>query len=324
MIDIRRSTSECIDFLKGVKMRLVDIQFMLDSFLKYCLNIFSLLLSISLCFYSQTVSSAAWLKGKGEGLLITTAQSYASTQYWDQQGHLKSGPRFNQGSLNPYLEYGLSKKITIGLNPFLKQISQAGNTSKFGLNNITPYARFAVMQKDWDTISFQLSFNQPTKAKKFNNSLNVTPASASSVYGIIDRYRYLDLRLLLGIGGKLDKIESKTWYADFEMAYRPNFDGATDEFHVDFMFGLKICDQRIIFEIQELNTLRLKNPANITQPNYNLSTIVPNIQVWFTKAIGLQMGVQQDFYGINVGKGKALFMALWWKFGCYDQKEKGK
>lgn len=269
----------------------------------------SLIFLIVLILLPSSSQAAAWLKEVGEGLLIANVQQYTSNKYWNRQGHLKSGPRFNQFSVNPYLEYGAFPCITLGLNPFAKRISQRQQVSKFGLNNITPFALILIRKKDWSSFSAQISYNQPFKSKFFGP--NQPPLS---VYGIIDRQRYLDLRLLYGTGGTFDKAQTKTWYADGEVSFRRNFDGAADEIHVDFMLGFKILNQKLIFEVKELNTFGLHNPKNNRLPNYSLFTIIPNIQFWMTDTIGFQFGVQQDFYGINIGKGNAPFVALWWKF----------
>lgn len=165
-------------------------------------------------------------------------------------------------------------------------------------------------KKDWSSYSIQFSYNQPFKARLFG-----TNQPSQSAYGIIDRQRYIDVRLLAGAGGEFDKKQSRAWYADGEISYRANFDGAADEVHVDFMLGLKFLDQRLIFEVKEINTFGMHNPKTDFLPDYSLFTIIPNIQLFTRdKTLGLQIGLQQDFYGVNIGKGFAPFVALWWRF----------
>lgn len=254
--------------------------------------------------------AAAWVRDRGEGLLIANVQQYTSERYWDKQGHLHTGPRYNQFSLNPYFEYGACSNLTIGISPSFYRISQARQVSTFGLNNVIFFGRFLVQKKDWSAFSIQLSYNQPCQSGQFGNA--VAP-SALTAYGLISRQRYLDVRLLFGTGGTFDKEQYNTWYADFEGAYRPNFNGAADELHFDMMLGLKTLDATLIFELKELNTISLNNPSNPTKPDYNLVTIIPNIQYWFTPNMAIQLGLQQDVYGTNIGRGTAPFVALWVK-----------
>lgn len=251
--------------------------------------------------------AAAWLQPKGEGVIIANAQQYVSCHYWNLEGNLQSGPCFNQLSINPYIEYGALDEVTVGVNPFLRRLSQAGAIDPLGLDNITFFGRFLNKHKNWSTLSTQLSYNQPFRSADFGQ----TPSSA---YAIVGRERYADIRLLGGTGGQFDPKAYNTWYANMEAAYRPFFDGAADELHLDLMIGWKTLNQRLVLELQELNTFGLHNPSNATQPNYNVFTVMPNIIYWYFQSLAVQVGVQQDLYGTNIGRGTAPFIALWWKF----------
>jgi hypothetical protein len=255
------------------------------------------------------IYAAAWLQPKGQGLFIGTVQQYTSCQYWDKQSNIHSGPCFHQFSINPYIEYGALTNLTIGINPYFSRLSQGGAVSPFGLSNAMIFGRYAFMQKDWTTFSTQIGYNQPFASSNFGN--NQTP---SSVYGITNRQHYLDLRILYGTGGPFDSKHYNTWYADVEAAYQPYFNGAADQLHFDFKFGWKTWSSRLAFEIQELNTLSLHNPSNYTQPNYNLFTLIPSAIYWFKPTMAIQLGIQQDFFGNNIGRGTAPFAAIWWKF----------
>jgi hypothetical protein len=253
--------------------------------------------------------AAAWLQPKGQGLVIGTIQQYTSCKYWDKQSNLHSGPCFHQFSLNPYVEYGALSNITIGVSPNFSRLSQGGAVSPFGLSNMMVFGRFLIKEHDWTTLSTQIGYNQPFASKNFGN--NITP---SSIYGITNRQQYLDLRILYGTGGAFDASQYNTWYADFEAAYDPYFQGAADQLQFDFMFGWKTLNRRLVYQIQELNTLTLHNPSNYTQPNYNLFTLIPSVMYWVKPNVAIQVGIQQDFFGYNIGRGTAPFAAVWWKF----------
>lgn len=270
-----------------------------------------ILLIFSFCFILLPTRSyaAAWLQPKGDGLIIGNVQPYLSCKYWDKQGNLHSGPCFRQFSINPYMEYGLTSNVTLVVNPTFNSYSQSTQSSSFGLAYVNFGGRVLLHHKDWDTLSFQVLFNQPFKSKNFGS--NITP---SSQYALAYEQPFLDLRILYGTGGRFDPKEYSTWYADGEVSFRPYFDGAADEVHVDFMLGLKTLNQRLIFELQELNTLSLHNPKNFKQPNYTVFTIMPNVIYWYNKNLATQFGIKQDFYGTNIGRGTAPFIALWIKF----------
>jgi len=253
--------------------------------------------------------AAAWLQPKGDGLVIGNIQPYTSCRYWDKQGNLHSGPCFQQFAVNPYMEYGFTSKFTAILNSTFLSYSQSGEKSPFALGYATVGGRFLINKKDYNTFSFQVLYNQPFKSKNFGNSL-----SPSTQYTISNEEHYADFRFLYGIGGKFDPQEYNTWYLDAEASYNPYFDGAADQLHLDFMAGWKTLAQRLIFEVQELNTITLHNPLNAEQPDYNLCTIMPNIRYLFKPNWSIQIGVKQDFYGTNVGMGTSPFAALWFTF----------
>jgi hypothetical protein len=253
--------------------------------------------------------AAAWLQPKGEGLIIGTVQPYLSCKYWDKQSNLHSGPCFHQFAINPYAEYGATSRLTLIVSPTFLSYSQSGEVSPFALGYINLGGRFLIKHKYYDTLSFQVLYNQPFKSQNFGNT-----ATPSAQYAIVNEQYYVDLRILYGTGGRFDRKEYSTWYADAEASFRPYFSGAADEFHIDFMAGYKTLNRRLIFELQELNTISLHNPRNFRQPNYNLFTLMPNVIYWFKPNAAFQFGVKQDFYGNNIGQGTAPFVALWIKF----------
>lgn len=255
------------------------------------------------------INAAAWLQEKDHGQVIGYVQQYTSCQYWNRQGNLKDGPCFRQFSVSPYLEYGLLEKFNIIVSPNFNRFSQAGSVVPFGAENGILGGKYSLWKKEWTETSLQVIYNQPFRPGQFGN-----PAIPSAVYALIDRQRFVDARLLYGTGGAFDKGKYNTWYADAEASFQGNFSGAANEVHFDFMLGWKTLNGRLALEVQEKNAITLNNPQNITFPNYNLSTVFADIIYWYFPSAAIQLGVQQDFYGTNIGRGTAPFIALWWKF----------
>lgn len=256
------------------------------------------------------VNSAAWLQEKGEGLIIGNIQSYTSCKYWDLNSHLQSGPCFHQFSVNPYMEYGIVSKFTIIINPTFLSYNQAGQSSAFNLGYMTIGGRYSLHKKDYSALSVQILYNQPFKSSNFGSNPSAISALSNEEY-------YIDLRILYGNGGKFNKkSKSKsgnTWYANAEAAIRPYIGVKASELHFDFMLGCKTMKQRLVVEIQELNTISLYKPTNTTKPNFNLGTLMFSAMYWYTPKLGLQAGIKQDFYGTNIGRGTSPFIALWFK-----------
>ncbi|HAT1864024.1 TPA: hypothetical protein OZL95_003281 [Legionella pneumophila] len=257
-----------------------------------------------------TLQAAAWIQPKEKGLVIGNAQQYTSCQYWTKQGELKHGPCFRQSSIYPYVEYGALSKLTLILSPNFNTFSQSGERVPFSLENVLFGGRYALWEKDWSVFSAQLTYNLPARTGSFGN-----PLTPSSAYALINRQHFIDVRVLYGTGGALDKKQNNTWYADIEGSYQANMSGAADEIHCNLMLGWKTWGGTLVFELQELNVFTLNNPRNFTFPNYNLVTLMPDIIYWYKPdKAAIQLGVSQDLYGTNIGKGTAPFVALWWRF----------
>lgn len=260
---------------------------------------------ILLCMNSY---AGAWLQPKGKLLTILNNQAYNSCSYWDESGQLKDGPCFFQYSLAPYFEYGALENLTLIVNPVFNTFNQSSQSVPFGFENIFLGGRYSLWKKDWSQFSIQLGYNQPIRTSLFGDSL-------SSEYAIINRMRYLDARLLYGTGGVLDKFKSSTWYADGEFAYQPSFSGAADEYRFNFMAGIKTMNERLIFEIQEWNAVSGHNAVSNSLPNYDIATVMGDIIYWVIPDVfSVQFGLQQDFYGVDIGRGTAPFISLWWRF----------
>lgn len=261
-------------------------------------------------FFPLTAIAAAWLQPQGKSLIIGNVQHYNSCHYWNKQGQLKRGPCFNQFAVSPYYEYGFLERLTLILNPTFNSFSQSNQSVPFNFENFFVGARYALWKNDWDALSIQLVENVPIRRGQFGN-----PATPTAVYAIINRLSYLDARVLYGTGGTFDKDNYNTWYADAELAYQPNFSGGADETRINFMLGWKTQNGRLVFELQELNAITSNNPSSSNKPSYNLCTAIVDIIYWYKPNVAaFQLGLQQDFYGTNIGRGTAPFLALWWKF----------
>lgn len=259
-------------------------------------------------FPTSIIYAAAWLQPKGTLLTIATNQAYNACDFWNQQGELQSGPCFFQYAFAPYFEYGALEKFTMIVNPVFNTFNQGSQAVPFGFENIFLAGRYSLFRKDWTELSVQLGYNEPIRTSLFGSS-------ATSTYAIINRMAYLDARILYGTGGPTNKEQTNTWYADSELGFDPNFSGASDELKINFMVGWKTLNGQLVFEVQEWNTIKTSAPISNAYPNYNLFTFMGDITYWFVPGVvGLQVGLQQDLYGTNIGRGTAPVINLWWVY----------
>lgn len=265
---------------------------------------------ISSLFYICGAMGGAWVLPKGMLYTKTEYQSYRSCRYWTMNGSLTSGPCYHQYQINPLIEYGASDRWTVGVKPFFREIEVASHKDPMGLDNAEFLARYLLWAKDYDALSIQVGENIPFRDNRINNA---SVASATILpFALSQRQNFTDFRVLYGIGGIFGKRNYGQWYADFQFAFRPYYDGAADEFHLDLTQAWKSRENRVQIILKELYTQSLHNPHGAGQPNYDLLSIEPSILIWLKRHnVGVQVGVLQDVYGKNVGKGTTPFIALW-------------
>lgn len=67
--------------------------------------------------------------------------------------------------------------------------------------------------------------------------------------------------------------------------------------------------------LQNYNTVSTDHVDNPQGIEYNLITIAPSVVYWMNRSVAWQIGITQDLYGQNVGKGTSTFLAMWLRFG---------
>lgn len=259
---------------------------------------------ILLLLWPDSVFAAAWVLPKGSALLIANTEWYYNNRFWNINGDLISGPAFNQLSLNPYFEYGLTDNLTIGENTFFRQVWRQDVNTGMELGDSEFFGRYRFWHNSYSVFSGQFGFNLPWVHPLFFIS-PLPPTVSNGQY-------WIEGRLLYGIGGALPKLANSSWFLDFEAGYQPNYNGAADQVNTEVVCGWKSPAEKWTVTLKEYNIFTMHNQTVLNAPNYNLATIEPGILYSITKEISLEVGVYQDFWGTNVGKGTQPFVALWW------------
>lgn len=263
-----------------------------------------IVLWILLSLLPELAFSAAWVMPKGAALLIFNTDWYYNSQFWEKNGDLQNGPAYNQLTLNPYLEYGLTSDFTVGENTFFREVWQTNQNTGLKAGDSEFFGRYRLWHKDYQVFSAQFGFNIPWQHPAFFVS-PLPPTVSNGQY-------WVEGRLLYGTGGKLPKWYDSSWFISLEGGYQPNFNGAADQVNTEVYAGWKSPSEKWMLELKEFNTFTMHNPTVLNAPDYNLATIMPGILYAITQTISFEVGVYQDFYGTNIGKGTQPFVALWW------------
>ncbi len=276
----------------------------------------------SVCFFiTQKSYASAWVQPKNGGTVIVEAEPYFSCAGWSQKGNLNSQPCFNSFALTGYAEYGVLDWFTFIIAPAFNTYNQSGSVSKFNAGYLTTGGRFQLFRTPGMVLSTSVGYNQRFKSKFFGD-----PASMGAHQATLSaEQNFLDVRILFGLNetvkengssaqiniGTPRTTKSNNWFVDFELAIRPYFSGASDQIRLDFLGGLKFLNQKLVLELHQFNTFTLHSPTTPNEPDYNLFSIRPSMIYWINNSFGLQIGVQQDFFGTNTSLGTAPFGAMW-------------
>lgn len=279
--------------------------------------------------YSKIITNAPVQK-KSDGYFLFTVQPAISCNAWNENNVLISVPCFRQFTFNPYFEYGMLPWLTFSISAFFQTWSESGVKRDFNIQHITPALQFLLLEKGRHSLSLQISYNQNLQSQYFNSESNLIPyitpyeffilrtASLASTTTRADLEKYLDIRIMYGIGSSGEFVvnpkQYNAWYTDYQLAYRQYFDGAADEIHFDWGFGLRTVHQRLILDFQSFNTFGLRNPRSALYPNYDIFTLRFDVMYDFSFYVRGQIGIEQDVYGRNSGMGIAPFAAIMLRF----------
>jgi hypothetical protein len=266
-------------------------------------------LAVALCgaLLSPSAQAGAWTLAEGTGQAILTTSYYETTDRFDAHRDRVSGNRFEKVTLNPYLEYGLTNAVTLGLSPeyeFLENHVGGGRTDQTnGFGDVETFARGRLWHDDWSVLSVQGMVRAPTG---YNEK-----RSPALGYDQVD----LEGRLLYGLSGT---VAGTSWYTDLEAGYRKRFGSPADEVRADLAFGWRPVSDWLLLA-QSFNTLGLRNASSSTTaqtngPDYDSFKLQLSAVYTLSERVSVQAGGWREIGGRNSGAGNGALLALWLTF----------
>jgi Putative MetA-pathway of phenol degradation len=267
----------------------------------------SVVVAVSAALLSTPAFAGAWTLKEGTGQAILTTSYYVTTDRFDADRHRVSGTRFEKVTINPYLEYGLTDGITLGLSPeyeFLQDHVGAGRIDRTnGFGDVETFARGRLWHDDWSVLSVQGLVRAPTGYDDGRS-----PALG---YGHVD----LEGRVLYGLSGKLG---GTSWYTDVEAGLRKRYGPPADEARVDLAIGWRPVPDWLLLA-QSFNTQGLRNASGSTAaqangPDYDSFKLQLSAVYALSERVSVQAGGWRELGGRNAGAGNGGLLALWLSF----------
>jgi len=256
----------------------------------------------------DAAGAAAWTQPAGQGLAIIKVDEYRSDTYWDRERHSQDTATYRKFELNPYLEYGVTDRATVGANLFVLKVEQEGSGSSTGLGDVELFGRYRLYSGGWDSLALQFLLKLPTGYDK-NDAVALGAGQVDA-----------EIRLLYGRGGTYGSAAGlRSWYYDVEAGLRKRYGEPTDELRLDWLAGWRPTPDWT-FEIKQENILAL---ARVSPPpgaavsrwaDYDLHKISVSVLYQLSTHIAGNVGLTYDIAGRNAGQGIAPYLAIWRRF----------
>jgi protein XagA len=245
-------------------------------------------------------AAQAWPEPRGHGFVITTF-TYTNAQNNAGIPNPASGQgTFTRYAVTPYVEYGLTDKLTIGGAPryeWLNLSTATGNQPTNGFSDIDLFARQVLWSDPSSVLSVQGLISVPT-----GYDPNANPALG-------DDQVDLEPRLLFGHGFSLAGWSS---FIDLEAAYRFRLSGPADEVRFSASMGTHLTDNFLLLA-QSFNIVGMNNEAP-GQTDFNLFTFALSGVYDLSPGWAVQLGGFTEYAGRNYNTGNGLITGVWWRF----------
>ncbi len=264
-------------------------------------------LALLCTFWSATGLSAAWTLPRGTAEAIVTMSYYTVNQRFDLNGDRISQPRFTKLDTEAFAQYGVTDKVTAGVNLRLQHLTSdasSGTVSSTGIGETDIFVRRRLLQLLNTVVSIQGLVKTPELTGSANPALG---------FGQTD----LELRLLVGNSGDLG---IGSYFIDAEGALRKRFGDPADEFRMDATIGVRPLGMgKWMFMLQSFNTVGLgdaNGTAVVQTSGLDAQRYQLQLSAVFDLApmLSLQAGVLHDIAGVDSGAGTAVVAGVWLRF----------
>jgi hypothetical protein len=261
--------------------------------------------------FPAALHAGAWTQDAGHGQLITTLSLFQTSRAFDDTGSVRKfadGGSFQQLTINPYLEYGLTSRYTLVLNtqvPFLDYSNLYGAQKSAGLGDveIAIRRRLSAPEAQW-VVSGQLTVMFPA----YSATRNPAPGN---------HQEDIETRIMVGRGAT---VLQRHAFWDAQVAYRARLGAPADQARLDLTAGINITAHLMAMgQFFGIQSLRNGQPLDtITNPNAQSDFDLRKGQLSLVMAMPhktrIQAGWSDTLAGRNTGRGQTAILALWKDF----------
>lgn len=263
------------------------------------------LLSAGLCVSGAfPVQASAWVRFSGNGQVIVTAAVHRATERFDLDGDRTDQATYTRLELNPYFEYGLTDKITIGANSFVQRVD-TGSGTRFGMGDTELFMRGQLYRSEKLAVAVQPFVKLPGPSAK-----NRQPTLGSEGFGG-------GMDVYIGGNARIFTPKADTFWM-VGVGYNMRGSGQNDQLRGRVAVGNYIDDNNMLLAEYYLTTW-LREPRNATFTNspgddYVLHKVQGSWVYKLNETQRVQFGVNAHAAGRNTDSGIGVFAAFWQEF----------
>lgn len=255
--------------------------------------VFPCVLGLALLLPPSTARAGAWLMPEGEGLAITQLSYFTGDSYWDVAGDRQSQDRYSKGEIQPYVEYGLTRHVTVGGSAYLQRADQTDENS--GIADPELFARVKLWQRGRHLVSLQPLVKLPSI---FEHDDGVPRGGSQST----------DLELSLLYGTNLHWLSPRD-YADIRVGYRHRSRGLNAQYRTDLALGLSPAPNwQIIPALRTINARTIETTPFAQTGDLDYDLVKAEVTVAYQLGGGrwVQATVFDHLAGAQTGDGEGV------------------
>jgi hypothetical protein len=254
---------------------------------------FPFLAAVFLAVFQGEAHAGAWLQEKGHGLLIVSTTMLSGDKIFDAAGRPFSIPRYNRFDADAWLEYGLTDRFTLVLQPALRsvRVSKPYDINYTGFGDSSFGARIGLWSSGDTVFSLQPMVRVPGGPLLAGMQVQT------------------EIRLLYGHSYWLGAWPA---FIDTEFAYRFGGGVVADEIHSDVTLGVRPRPDTMVMA-QMLSTFAFIRAEGFYASGREYKAVLS--AVWdFAENWSLQVGGIATLAGANALQERGYFAAIWKRF----------
>jgi hypothetical protein len=264
------------------------------------------------CFLSQALTpvaqAAAWPRPQGTGQVFFNFSGYQAGGTFDAQGHRKNflyDGGFRKIEFNPYIEYGLSSRVTLVGSFFVNSLKFSDQYNTFQSSGSGDSEVGLRMRLNRAEGGIAWSVQGSVKVPTFDRDRRPAPGNHQTDY---------EGRILAGRSFLM------RYFWNVEAGYRVRTSYPADQIRLDGTVGatwgrrwMGLAQVFGITSVGRAGTLPALNNPNIA-PKFDLYKTQLSVVYRLNQKTRVQVGWTGDVYGRQVGAGNAVLLSLWREF----------